>query len=227
MKLSQIISKEVLSLYDAKKIATVLKPEFSEDYLKIKSFIVFDNDENELELSVQDIYSVADYVSIKNMTKLKPSIAQSKDIIGKEVIDTDGKSYGKIVDIELDENYIISKILTDKTAVENYTVLYAGDEFIINGKEMLNSSKLKPRTNVFKTFENQNISVKIQSVKTEKQPLKINGNTNILLGRKLTIDIFGKNNEIIAKKNQIINEKIINNAKLHNKVNYLMYNSTI
>ena len=227
MKLSQVISKEVLSLYEAKKVATVLKPEFSDDYLKIKSFVVFDIDENEFELSVQDIYSIGDYVSIKNMTKLKPSVIQINDIVNKEVIDSDGKSYGKIIDVEIDEFYNVLEIITDKTSVKNYSVLYAGEEFVINGKERLNSSKLKPRTSVFRTFENKNISVKIQSVKTEKQPIKINWNTDVLLGRKLTVDIFGKNNEIIAKKNQIINEKVINNAKLHNKVNYLMYNSIV
>jgi len=42
-----------------------------------------------------------------------------------------------------------------------------------------------------------------------------------LIGRVMTNDIFGYNNEIIVQKNEIISQKIINKAKKHNKLNFL------
>ena len=56
-------------------------------------------------------------------------------------------------------------------------------------------------------------------------PTRIYLNTKSLLGQVVTEDILGYNNELIAKKNDVINTKIINKAKLHNKLIILKYYS--
>ena len=71
-KISEIISKQVVSLYEAKIVGTVVNVTFDEKLSKLKSFIVIDEDsEEEYELSFKDVYAEKDSLVIKNQTKLK------------------------------------------------------------------------------------------------------------------------------------------------------------
>ena len=57
-KISEIISKQVVSLYEAKIVGTVVNVTFDEKLSKLKSFIVIDEDsEEEYELSFKDVYA--------------------------------------------------------------------------------------------------------------------------------------------------------------------------
>ena len=71
-KISEIISKQVVSLYEAKIVGTVVNVTFDEKLSKLKSFIVIDeNSDEEYELSFKDVYAEKDSLVIKNQTKLK------------------------------------------------------------------------------------------------------------------------------------------------------------
>ena len=54
-------------------------------------------------------------------------------------------------------------------------------------------------------------------------PKKLTVNSDILIGKKLTKDIIGKNNELILKQNQTITAKQLIVAKQHDKLNELFY----
>ena len=54
-------------------------------------------------------------------------------------------------------------------------------------------------------------------------PYKIIANQESLIGRKMTCDILGYNNELVAKKDEVISAKTINKAKRHNKISLLSY----
>ena len=54
-------------------------------------------------------------------------------------------------------------------------------------------------------------------------PIKTYANKSLLMGKILTNDILGFNNEIIGKKDEKITEKIIKKAINHNKLNFLFF----
>ena len=54
-------------------------------------------------------------------------------------------------------------------------------------------------------------------------PNKITVNSDVLIGKRLSKDIMGKNNELILKQNQIITAKQLVVAKQHEKLNELFY----
>ena len=53
---------------------------------------------------------------------------------------------------------------------------------------------------------------------------KIYSSSRLLIGKLTTNDVFGYNNELIIKKNEIITKNIIEKAKKHNKLTFLMFN---
>ena len=54
-------------------------------------------------------------------------------------------------------------------------------------------------------------------------PTKITVNSDVLIGKRLSKDIIGKNNELILKQNQILTSKLVLLAKQHDKLNELFY----
>ena len=76
-------------------------------------------------------------------------------------------------------------------------------------------------TNDIPKIEFDNIELKPKAnYKISENPLpqRMITSQNYLLGRKLSKTIYGINNEIIAKKDCLITEKILNAAKNHNKL---------
>ena len=69
------------------------------------------------------------------------------------------------------------------------------------------------------------ISQVLNNAIVPQTPIRLYANSNQLLGKLVTSEILGYNNELIAQKNDIINQKIINKARLHNKLNLLNYYS--
>ena len=88
-KISEIISKQVVSLYEAKFVGTVSNVVFDEKLSKLKSFIVLEeNEDRELELSIKDVFYFKDNIVVKNQDKLKSIIfeAESNNPINKDSI---------------------------------------------------------------------------------------------------------------------------------------------
>ena len=70
------------------------------------------------------------------------------------------------------------------------------------------------------SIEKTEEDIKKQNFKIDKNttPQKIIGDGNFLIGRKAIKTIYGLNNEIIIKKDNIINTKNLENAKKHSKL---------
>lgn len=66
--------------------------------------------------------------------------------------------------------------------------------------------------------ETQNDKKENFKIHTQPTPQKLVGNGNFLIGRKALKTIYGLNNEIIIKKDNIINAKNLENAKKHSKL---------
>ncbi|MBQ8909026.1 MAG: PRC-barrel domain-containing protein [Clostridia bacterium] len=153
--------------------------------------------------------------------------------IGKSVYDTKGVSLGKVVDVQA-AGKNVKKIITNKCEIPQSFIKKSGADFIIfglsknNKKRKNNLSILKNQEKTHKIQENlPKLSIFSQNnlnnqIVGENQ-MRIFANENSLLGKIITNDLFGMNNEIIARKNETINKKIITTAKNHNKLNILSY----
>ena len=95
-------------------------------------------------------------------------------------------------------------------------------------------SNLKPKLKPQQVISNNIISIlpkisepittqpeppkKLYKISNEAVPQKIFGSTNFLIGRKVLKTIYGVNNEVIIKKDNLINAKNLDIAKKHSKL---------
>lgn len=234
-KISSLISKKVISLNDANQIGYVLNVFFDDSIRFFNGLIVIDEEsENSFILHKEDIYSVGeDCVMIKDKNMLEFNISSlSNNPIGKTVYDTHGNMLGRVIDVECAGKQV-KKIITDKCEFPQRFIRKSGDNFIIFGSQVKQKKKEKFKDNFNqKNIENMpkvevNNAVEISNKidLTPEFPIRLYAGTKNLIGKTLINDIIGYNNEIIGHKNQKINQKIINKAISHNKINLLNFYS--
>ena len=235
-KISSLISKKVISIEEGSLIGYVLDLVFDEELKTYEGLILVDEEsEKTFFLKREDILSVGDdCVMIEDARCLEYDVfARSNNPIGKEVYDNKGACLGRVLEVEV-YGKIVKRILTNKCEFPQKYVQKVGENFLIFGL-----CKRKKKQNFFEKKSIGDIdklpkvvatsipigTTTIQSSADTSAQTRIFSNPNQLLGRVLTNDLIGMNNEIIAKKNEKINKKIINNAKIHNKLNILQFYS--
>lgn len=224
-KISNNISKKVISLHEGEFIGYILDAVFDEDLDSLQGFLVVDDESEEtFILNKENIKSVGDDCIMMDSThNLKRSFDEDTfNPIGKNVYDANGVYLGTVIDVVV-QGRSVRRIITDKCEFFKRNIRKIGKNNIIFGKKSLKNTK---RQALFVIDESLNQKVTTLSVK-EKQskPYRIFANQSSIIGRTMTSDLYGYNNEIIAKKFDIINQNIINRAKLHNKLNFLLYYS--
>lgn len=236
-RLSEIISKKIISLEEGICPGYILSPSIDFQTMSIYGFLVCDESEERIKfLDFKNILAVDEYVIIKNGNML--SFGEnliSNSPIGKEVISANALSLGCVEDIYLQKNKII-KLITNKSEINpNNIYIWEGNYLIFSEKKIK-----KHRVNKFQRLdkkiiqkveiqENKNMKEKINSggIKYNSSilPFKANISSQSLLGKIAICDVFGLNNEIIIRKNEVITNKIIAEAKRHNKLNLLFVSS--
>lgn len=229
MKLSEIIGKQVFDIYNANIIGTIHDACFDEKYKKVLGFYFFDQDENEFYLKNSNIYSYSDYITVKNSSKVSSdfSLVDPLSPIGKNVVGVSGKDYGILSDVEFDEKYNITNFVTNIKSFAPTEILQISSNMVI-GDEKVKLNSFKPK--IQKSAVNlDNLTVTMMRMPDEDtqvqklMPKKLTVNSDILIGKKLTKDIMGKNNELILKQNQTITAKQLIVAKQHDKLSELFY----
>ncbi len=187
-------------------------------------------------------------ITIKNSEGLLPTLFASKvdynNQINNEVYNLEGEKLGIVTDIVLGDNYKIEKILVDGKEFNPSAVISFGENnLIINSSgakyskdsykpkitqkpKQLDLIKILPKIpepseDKIPKIEFNDLDIKPkQNYKISENPLpqRMITSQNYLLGRKLSKTIYGTNNEIIAKKDCLITEKILLSAKTHNKL---------
>lgn len=229
MKLSEIIGKQVFDIYNANIIGTIHDACFDEKYKKVLGFYFFDQDENEFYLKNSNIYSNSDYITVKNSSKVSSdfSLVNPLSPIGKNVVGVSGKDYGTLSDVEFDEKYNITNFVTNIKSFSPTEILQISSNMVI-GDEKVKLNSFKPK-NVKSAINLDNLTVTMMRLPDEDtqvqklMPKKLTVNSDILIGKKLTKDIMGKNNELILKQNQTITAKQLIVAKQHDKLSELFY----
>ena len=239
-KLSSLVSKNVLSLSEGDKIGYVLNLVFDERLTTFEGCeIVADESENSFFLSYKDFVAVGDdCVLVDDSSCLQLGFfSQNTNPIGKKIYDKFGVYYGSVEDVEI-KGKSVKKIITNKCEVLPKFIRKIGDDFILFSLEK-NNKKIK--RNKFSDIKiNEKLSEKlpkiisVQEIKNQENKelnsslinqnqLRQFYNANSLVGKVLIQDLFGFNNELIARKNEVVNKKIIEDAKKHNKFNLLAH----
>lgn len=223
MELTDFFGMQIFSIYEGENIGTVFGATFNKELTKIKSFKVFDSEENEFELLITNIKNMSDCILITNKSKLSSPAFYNSSPLQKSVYNEHGKSLGKIINAEVDKNGNIVNFLTDTTKIEP-KYMYNRKDFIYYSLKKIVMSKIKPKSI---PILNSEITVRILNFKDDKSivPIKATFNPSNLIGKTIKNDILGKNNEMIAKANQVINEQMIADATMHNRLNELFYNA--
>lgn len=240
-KISLLISKKVISLDEGKYLGYVLDLAFDPSLKTFQGLLVVD-DENEgvFFLPRKEIVSFSDEcVMIEGEEVMQFDLfSSSNNPLGKEVFDEKGTNLGRVSEVEVTGRYV-KKIITNKCEIPQKYIKKSGINYLIFGiyknkknskiksiflhQEKIDNMKEKfPK--VVASVSSEVIQEKNKIKRDENQmQIRLFASPNSLLGRKITKDLFGMNNEIIARKNEIISKKIINNAKNHNKLNFLAY----
>lgn len=218
-KISEIISKQVISLYDAKIVGTIENIILNDNFSKIKSYIIYsDNTGEKKELNIKDIYSFSDdNFVIKNSEKLKDILILESfnNPINKEVVDTNGVNLGKINEIEINDNKIEFLSLNNGQKIEPKNIISTGEIIVVNLSENnIKKSHFAPKKN--KIINLNEIKVKIQKKPIEIIPPRVSATS--LVGKQAPKTVIGFNNELIVKKGQFITDRIIDRAKFHGKL---------
>lgn len=230
-KLSEIISKKVISIGEGEEVGYILCPIFEDKNLL--GFSVCD-EESELEkfLSIDDLSFCGDEVFIPSIFCMQNvTVEEGVSPLGKLVYSSDGQCLGRIEECFLEKNKI-KKLQTNLCEIMQKNIAQIGKDFVIfqknNKKSIKNAKKSQknvklienlPKVEILNKIENENNYLNFSST----LPIKVIANKSSVLGKKLVKDVYGFNNEIIGKENEIITEKMIKKAVKHNKYNFLLF----
>ncbi len=235
MKVSEIISKEIISIYECESVGTVKDVCFNKLLKKVNGFVFF-NDDSDLDcyIPTSKIYKLYDEgILIKNTRKIEYFYDESNNPINKKVFSIAGKDCGKIVEIEITQEGNVEYMLTSKGEQINPDNILTNGINIILIKEQdqkISISSFKPKDKIEVSHENLQVKIVKMPIIEEQEfspistPPKITTNTSSLLGKRAKRTIMGLNNEVIVKQNQLISQYTLNLAKKHNKTNELIFN---
>lgn len=229
-KLSNIISSVVISLYEAKEIGIVYDITLDEKTKKCKYMCIL-NEDNEITnvIHFKDIYAIGnDCVYIKNQkiselqNNLDRDISLCKSPLNLKVYDIMGNFLGICQDIEIDDNYYATSIVTNNNHTISTNQIINMGNIIIVGNKKIPISKFRPDNDIkiHATTSNEKVAIlnTIPSAKPLNNNNKIITDSTFLLGRKVINDIRANNGEIIAKSGSTINKEIIYKTGLYGKI---------
>lgn len=235
--LNSFISKKIISLKEGNILGYVLDVVLDEELKMLNGLLVVDDEsEQTFTLEYNNIKVTGeDCLFVDGSYSLELSIMEkSNNPIGKPVYDTAGIDLGVVTDIVI-EGHNVKKIITSKCEFLPRYVQKVGN-CIIYGKKpkMTNKAKItRPAKmelpKVYIENEESRNSVKVSENKINRdtkinKPIRVVANPQTLVGKTVCCDIFGYNQELIVKRGEKINNNIINKAKMHNKLNFMLYN---
>lgn len=250
IKLSELIGKPLLDIGKA-ALFTVGNVYF--DYKKntaaLLELICGDDDCEYKYLNFGDVYKIGEAVTVKNSSAFsavnKSTYGQSP--IGKHAFSQDGKAFGIVKDVML-ENASIQSYITEKGEF-SYPVISVSDRAVIfnDSGKAFNVVKKKNLTRkdariVTVSEQAENIDENVAIVKAEQKnigiPSKPDYTTVIhtpnsapvtkyefLLGKRADKDIFSDHGKLIVKTNELITNDIIIAAKTEGKLVQLAMHS--
>ena len=235
-KISDSISKKVVSLESGNIVGYVLDILFDEELKKLLGFLIVDDESEELYFLPNNKIKSRSQECLVIENDDDPEFYVSSlynNPIGKNVFDCNGLNLGKVLDVILDGN-LVKKIATTKCEFSIGFLRKSGKDCLIfgkkrkkNAKKVLFSSNFDklPKVSIEKysiqsDYKNQK-NIFEKSFNFVEKPIKAIVSDDLVIGKKVKKNILGYNNELIAKENDKITKKIIEKAKKHGKFNIL------
>lgn len=214
------ISKKIITL-QGEKIGYILNILFDKEFKNFKGFIVVDEEsQEEFLLKDDDIFSRGeDCLIIENSLLLQPLILLDNFVfLGKETYTCDGVNLGRVEDVVISKCEV-KKIICQRAEVLPKQILASGECVIVGRKKPIKKGG-------FPKVKGDGVVrvVGLQRGNEEmKEPIRVMGNINKIIGKSMRDDLLGLNNEMIAKKGERITKNIIDRALLHGKGNLLLF----
>lgn len=231
MKLSHLIGKQIYSIYETMSVGTTCQALFNNKYTKVLGFYFFDENEDEHYIKINNIYGFGDFLTIKNFNQISSDypIDEMPSPFNKTIIDEKGNSLGLLNDLIIDEKGVIAEYLSSNGKTLPASSICSHNDFILCS-ENLKLKNFKPKEKEqYNVYELENIKVNIMRIDNPPpasithMPPKITIASDSLIGKTAKQDIFGKNNELLIKKNQTITPKALDLIKTHNRLNQLYH----
>jgi sporulation protein YlmC with PRC-barrel domain len=245
--LSNIVSKKVLNLFSGKIEGTVKNLCFTSNLSRVSTLKMFTEEDDEFLIDARKIYSIGDSaVVIKNSSAMTPTLnvcaVDENSPINLEMYSLAGDSLGQVCDAELSNGLALNFLISKTHRIKQSQILNVGKNIVVNTAEKkVRICDFKPHISLNVTpeiaeekvyilpqIETTEDPATIQNETKENQktfrinslpsPQKIVGDSNFLIGRKMVKTVYGLNNEIIIKKEFLINEKTIDSARRHGKL---------
>lgn len=237
MKATTIISMPIINLYSGRYEGTVSNICFDKK-LKLAKWLVFfdDNSDEDKAILTSHVTIGKNAIIIKNNEGIFPLISTEGDLIYNNPInlkayDSEGNLLGKINDIELNNKFVVEQLFVNQAAYNINQILSSSNDTIVfnlTGKRI----KLQQKNKMIKNVKPTKVVIQpitktappvIEEVSPtgfdkSPSPMRILSNHDYLLGRKITKNIYGSNNEIIAKKDSLITTKNLEWVRQNNKV---------
>lgn len=249
LKVTELIGKYVISLYDGQTNGEVENVLFDAENKKAKYLTIYDSNSNlTLVLPINKIYKIGDgAITIRNSAVLNQEVDVLKELeelhnpMNAKCFSVDGNLLGVVCDIELDNKLNIANILLNSnksiplsdiaTFNQNTLLVYDGSKINIkNFNSKIKITKLPLKTenryvNIMEITEPDEPETSPEGLANAEPvaigPARAITNYKFLINRKVSRDIFSFNGEIIIKENSKINTSVIDLARCNGKLKEL------
>lgn len=247
---SELLKKTVLSLYEGELLGVVDKLYFDKKMKKLMEIELIGENDARLILSTKNIYHVGkNAITVKNNQAVSLKVEDSKYYacpLGSKAYTIKGEYLGLIKEMNINDKFLTEKFsLDNNSTVEVNLLASSGKNTIVfyDPQDKINVAKFTP-TKTPKFFKFKSVQkAKIlpeekpdeESVKTEPVvnaqnvnavPAEENRtnlqNSDFLLGRICTKDIFNFNNEVLVKSHSVITKKVLKEVNRYGKLRELM-----
>ena len=228
-------SLSVLSLFEGELLGGVDKLYFDKKMKKLCEIEIVGDDGVKLVLPTKNIYKVGkNAITVKNNQQVL--LKQNENDycvapIASKVYSINGEFLGTVQEISINE-----KFLTEKVSMDNGETLDIGalasvgkNVLIFYGKEKPSIKKFNPlkQPKIFKHKEVQVVNtMPTENIKKENVQLStkqaVVQDSNFLIGRVCTKDIFNFNNELLIKAHAVVNKKNLKEINKFGKLKELM-----
>lgn len=245
-KISKIVSKQVVSLCGAKVLGTVVDVKFSPSLKRAEYLLLMDCEENDdayLKLPMKSVHSLGeDAVVVKTLASpLSVERESSNSPINRPCYNQDGKSLGRISDVELNENYSTYAFSAGGVSYAADTLLSFSPSLVIindSGTPIkLPRPKARPPRQADKDLPVFTANCENRPVGTTYLPCS-DMNTEItlptklcspppdlgtpdfsfLLGKRISRALYSADGELIAAQDSVITQSTIASARKDNKL---------
>ncbi len=227
---NEFLSLSVLSLYEGELIGKVDKLYFDKKLKRLISLELIGENDTRYILPSKNIYRVGkNAITVKNNQAVSLKVEETDLLsapINSKVYSINGEYLGIVKEISMNEKFLCEKLSLENTTLPISLLATCGKNTVIfyDNTEKINLNKFKTKISpkIFKNEEVQTAEIQPSPNVVPVETPKNVQNTDFLLGRICTKDIFNFNNELLIKSHATITKKNLKEIKKYGKIRELM-----